>query len=158
MKHKLFQAYRQTPWRQQIQWISWIFVAFITLGIVFAIALTITGEERAASLTTLSLDEDKGRLEREIPDLRARLAYLTSAQVMEQRALPLGFKPVKPESIVYMVIPGYQGRTAADVPLNPTRAELFAERIIKPSYKESLWEWFYQSFFFNDQTPGEKKP
>jgi hypothetical protein len=79
-------------------------------------------------------------IQRANADLETQRADLTSTAVMEQRALELGYRPVKPGELDYLPVPGYVAPEpgilldAEDV----TRAE----RILPPDYTQSLIEWF----------------
>jgi hypothetical protein len=72
-------------------------------------------------------------------DLQTQLASLTSASVMEERALDLGFRPIEPAEAEYLIVPGYfapEPEILSSAPL-PQLSAL----TIPPEYNESLFDW-----------------
>jgi len=90
-----------------------------------------------------TLERERESLNRTIADRRAKLAELTSAGVMSQRAADLGFIRPDMSTTIYMVIPGYQGRQPVMIAPPPSSDNL-PSPIIKQSYRQSLWEWFFE--------------
>ena len=85
-------------------------------------------------------------IQRANADLETQLADLTSTAVMQQRALGLGYRPVKPGELDYIAVPGF---------LPPEPAILLAaedvtphEQIIPADYTQSLIEWFDERIKF----------
>jgi hypothetical protein len=122
----LTQAYSQTPWRVQLQVIGAFLLLVIAIWIVASIYLDVTA--RAATLgrqvkemqvsaagslrvdsptpepdQPLSIEE----LQRINADLQSKLAFVTSDAVMSERAEAMGYVPVAPEDVVYIVVEGY---------------------------------------------------
>jgi hypothetical protein len=72
-------------------------------------------------------------------DLHTQLASLTSVSAMEQRARQLGFRPVQPEELQYLIVPGY----VAPEPINLSSNTLpqLSALTIPPEYNQSLLDW-----------------
>jgi len=68
---------------------------------------------------------------------------------MEKRALASGYQLVDPEDIIYIVVEGYTGK---ELPEIETVSSVIGSTspIIKPSYTQSLWEWFYEYILIPD--------
>ncbi|HEX2981711.1 MAG TPA: hypothetical protein VHO48_15730 [Anaerolineaceae bacterium] len=145
MTYRIIQAYKQAPWRVQIQWIGLFLLGLILVAGVASIYLNVSANAAATGRKIQSLDDDGDTLKRNIADLETKLAYLTSASVMESRAVEMGFAPVPAESPLYVVVPDYPGRQPA-VMAPPPGPGMIVQPILRPAYTESLWEWLFQGF------------
>ncbi len=143
MAPKLVQAYRQAPWRVQLQRLGYFALAIIMVLLVAALYLNISAQAATAGLDFQGLEFQRQSIQRQIADLDASLAQITSEESMLARAEALGFKPIASDQAVYVVVPGYTGRQPAALAPVPD-ASMLAEPIIKPSYTQSLWEFLNQ--------------
>ncbi|MCU0485086.1 MAG: hypothetical protein MUC85_03150 [Anaerolineales bacterium] len=162
LNRKLNQAYEQAPWRRQMQMIGIILLVVIVVALVAIINLNVTS--RAATLGRQIQDmsmaefEDLDAPPQEpgeadtpeeltiedykilIADLEAELAVLTSAEVMRERAEDMGFVKVSQDELVYVRVPGYAGRTEAQ--LAPASKPISSGvRLVPLAYRESLMDW-----------------
>lgn len=143
---KITQAYSQTPWRKQVQGVG-LFLAILVLGLVIAIIYVDVSAEAATvgrEIQDMKLKIDA--LERSIDDKQAELGYITSAVEMEKRAKEMGFKPVSPGEAIYLVVPGYGGRSEAVLapPSIPSPVQTVA---LAPEYSISLVDWLKQQLY-----------
>jgi hypothetical protein len=72
-------------------------------------------------------------------DLQTELASLTATSVMEDRARELGYRPIEPKEIEYLVVPGYvepKPGILAAAPLPQMSAPT-----VPPEYTQSLLLW-----------------
>lgn len=152
----LVQAHRQAPWRLQTQRGILILVVAILGASVLWVMVSVTVRAAAAGLEVQSLEQQQDDYKRQIAALRTQYAVLTSAERMEERALSMGFQPVNPEDITYIVIPGYQGRTS-NLQTSPPGAAI-QQPLVKPAYTQSLWEWMLQGFYEMSEQPGGYSP
>ena len=136
------QAFRQAPWRMQLQYIGLFLLAVVVVLVVSGIYLSISGQAAAAGLATYTNDQKRQELERQIADRKARLALMTSASVMEARAKELGFVRIDPSQAVYVEMPGYTGKTSVVLAPPPGLSET-VEPVIKSTYRQSLWDWLF---------------
>ncbi len=143
MAPKLVQAYRQAPWRVQLQRLGYFALAIIMVLLVAALYLNISAQAATAGLDFQGLEFQRQSLQRKIADLDATLAQVTSEESMLARAQAMGFKQITSDQAVYVVVPGYTGRQPAALAPVPDASSL-AEPIIKPSYTQSLWEFLNQ--------------
>ena len=137
---QIIHAYKQAPWRVQRQWVGAFLLALIGLAMVAAIYLDVTARTAIAGREIQELRIEITTLQRLNADLETQLADLTSTTVMEQRAVELGYRPVKPGELDYLAVPGF---------IAPEPALLLAaedvtqpDRILPPEYSQSLIEWF----------------
>ena len=142
MTTKLIQAYRQAPWRVQLQRLGYVALAILMVLLVAALYLNISAQAATAGLDFQGLEFQRQSLQREIANLDATLALVTSENTMLERAKAMGFTPISMDKVVYVVVPGYVDRQPASFAPVPD-ANMLAEPIIKPSYTQSLWEFLF---------------
>ncbi len=136
------QAYKQAPWRVQRQWIGTFMLAVLGLAMVAAIYLDVASQAAISGREIQDLTTEIITTQQANADLQSKLAGLTSNSVMETRAQTLGFKPVDPSEVEYMVVPGY----VAPIPeiLAGASALRPSAPSIPPEYTESLLDWLDQ--------------
>ncbi len=143
MTTKLVQAYRQTPWRVQLQRLGYVALGIIMILLVAGIYLNISAQAATAGLEYQKLEWARADLQRNISDLDATLGKIMSEQSMMDRAQKMGFKTLTMDKAVYVVVPGFAGRQNVTFAPAPTSDDL-TDPIMKPSYTQSLWEWLFQ--------------
>ncbi len=136
----LQQAYRQTPWRRQMQMIGFFAAAVASMALLAGLYLNITARAATAGRMVQDLQDQRAQMQQQIEDLESQLADITSVDAMQQRATELGFAPVLPGSITYLTVPGYKGRPV--VQLAPRVGAQFGLASRLPSaYTQSLIDW-----------------
>jgi len=155
-KINLSQAFKQAPWRSQIQLVGLFLLGLVLVILVAGIYLTISGQAAEAGLETYNLSYDRDSLERSIADSKAQLALLTSSSVMEGRAQTMGFVEADPADVVYVTVPGYTGRQTAILAPPPgiTQAQ---PAVVTADYRESLWDWLFQGINRLSSSTGGSK-
>jgi len=138
---ELIQAYQQAPWRRQMQVVGFIAAGLVAISLVGALYLNITARAATAGRQVQKLQRDAADLEQKIEDLETQLAFITSVDTMQQRASDLGFSPVSPNAITYLIVPEYQGRPSGAL-LAPRAGSSFSAAARLPAaYTESLFDW-----------------
>ncbi len=140
----LVDTYRMAPWRIQRQWIVNFLLAVVLLAMVAALYLDVTARAAIAGREIQNLTYQMTVINQSNADLETRLASLTSASVMEQRAQSLGYRPLTTDEIEYLAVPGY-ARSLPDI-LTATPQPGLSAPTIPPEYTQSLLEWFDQAF------------
>ena len=143
MNTKIMQAYKQAPWRVQLQHLFYIVLAIVMILVVAALYLNISAQAATAGLDFQGFEWQRQDLERQIANNDAKLGQITSEENMVARAKALGYTPIAMDKAVYVVVPGYTGRQPAIFAPAPS-SDMLADPIIKPSYTQSLWEWLFQ--------------
>jgi len=150
MKNRLIQAYKQAPWRVQIQWIGLFLLALVLIAAITGIYLNVSAQAATAGRMIQFIERDTEVINNEIAELTASLAQAKSAEKMQERAVELGFRLLDPAEAVYLEIPGFDPN--ADLELAPPRVSTIVESpMIRSAYKSSLWEWFVKQIW---QTQG----
>jgi cell division protein FtsL len=138
---RIIQAYRQTPWRKQIQLIGLFAASVAVLALIAAVYLDVTSRAATTGRAVQELQQTREDLEQEIENMETRLADLRSVDVMQERAEKLGFEPLSSGTITYLQVPGYESRTVASLAPNP--GSQFASAFRLPTeYTQSLFDWF----------------
>ena len=83
----LVHAYKVAPWRIQRQWIGSILLAVVVLAMIATLYLDVTSQAAIAGREIQDLTASINESQQASADLQTQLAALTSARVMEQRAL-----------------------------------------------------------------------
>lgn len=135
----LVHAYKVSPWRVQRQWIGTALLAVVALAMVATLYLDVTSQAAIAGREIQDLTALITEGQQVSADLQTQLASLTSASVMEERALELGFRPMASIEAEYLVVPGYfqpEPEILSSIP-HPQLSAL----TIPPEYNESLLDW-----------------
>ena len=132
-------AYKIAPWRVQRQWIGTALLMVVSLAMVATLYLDVTSQAAIAGREIQDLTAAITVSQQTSGDLQSQLASLTSASVMEQRALDLGFRPMETTEAEYLVVPGYyapEAKILSSAPLLQLSA-----LTTPPEYSESLLDW-----------------
>ena len=141
MKNRILQAYKQAPWRTQLQWIGLFLLGLVLVSAITGLYLNISAQAATAGRSIQSLENDIDEINNRIAERTADLASIQSTNNRLTRAKELGFSLINANQAVYLEIPGYNPN--ADLVLAPPRVNIISESpIIRSSYKTSLWDWF----------------
>jgi hypothetical protein len=146
MKKQFLQAYRQAPWRVQLQWIGLFMLGLILTASIAGVYLSISAQAAASGRKVQFIEEDIDDINNEIAELTADLAAAQSTEKMLARAKELGFDLMDPRQAVYLEVKGFSPTT--DLVLAPPRISPISEKpVLRSSYKSSLWDWFVGQFW-----------
>jgi hypothetical protein len=153
MKKRILQAYKQAPWRVQLQWIGLFLLALVLVATVTGLYLSISAKAAAAGRSVQWLESDIEDITDEIYDLTTKLAKAQSTEKMMARAEELGFHLLDPEAAIYIEVPGFD--PDAEVVLAPSRTNVIIDTpIVQDSYKSSLWDWFVTNIWQVSDSAG----
>jgi cell division protein FtsL len=136
---QIIHAYKQAPWRVQRQYVGAFLLAVIVLALVAALYLDLSARTALTGREIQELQIEITILQRSNADLVTELANLTASAVMQQRALELGYRPVKPGELDYVFVPGYV--TPEPAILLAAVDETFHSNALPEEYSQSLLEW-----------------
>ena len=132
-------AYTQAPWRVQRQWVSVFLLIVLGFGMIATLYLMVTSQAAIVGREIQDLRLEIAQTEHTNADLQTEYARLTAMHEVEARAYALGFRPVKPEEVEYLYVPGYvaaHGATLAAMPELQVGAPSTS-----PEYTQSLLDW-----------------
>jgi hypothetical protein len=147
----LVHAYKVAPWRVQRQWIGNGLLAVVALAMVAALYLDVTSQAAIAGREIQDLTASIETSQQVSSDLQTRLASLTSAHVMEQRALEIGFRPMGSGDAEYLVVPGYSV-LEPDI-LSSVPVPQLSALTVPPEYNESLLDWADKKIINSARSP-----
>ncbi len=131
-------AYSQAPWRVQRQWIGIFLLATLGLAMVASLYLDVTSQAAIAGREIQIMSNQIDSIQQSNADLQAQLAATTSTSAMETRAKALGYVPVDPTQITYVIVPGYVAPKPAILAAGALKPSAPS---ITPEYTESLIAW-----------------
>lgn len=137
---RIIQAYRQAPWRTQIQVIGLFAALVVFIAVIAGVYLNVTARAATIGREIQEIQAEKELVQQQIEDAHSQLATYTSASVMEERAIELGFRPVLRDEVVYLVVPGYAGRQPADFAPSPAPLPAAGPEL-PPEFTMSLITW-----------------
>ena len=146
MKNRILQAYKQAPWRIQLQWIGLFLLGLVLVASITGIYLSISAQAAGAGRSIQALESDIDDINNEIASLTTDLAVARSTDRMFARAKELGFTLREPHQALYLEIPGYDPDTK--LVLAPPRVNTIIEApTVRQSYKLSLWDWLSETIW-----------
>lgn len=137
--NRINHAYSQAPWRVERQWISVFLLIVLGFAMIATLYLMVTSQAAIVGREIQGLREEIIKTEHKNADLKSKLARLTSKYEIERRAYALRFRPIEPEELEYLYVPGYvipNGAILANtLKLQPSPPNNL------PEYTQSLLEW-----------------
>lgn len=156
MNQRWIQAYKEAPWRVQVKRIALFLSVMIAVATVAGLYLSITAQTATAGVEARILEKKRDELMRQNSDLRTQLGFISSRAEMERKASELGFEPVSPDQLEYMVIEGYPGRDAVQLAAPPSPPKT-TRPLLKPDYTQSLGEWLMHKMASLSQEEGKNE-
>jgi hypothetical protein len=127
---QIARAFKQAPWRRQTQSVAVLASILLVMAILGGFYLAVAARAGTAGRDLQELEQQKGNLIRENDELRATLADLLSENQMVARAQKLGYGPVAPDAIDYVMVKDY-----------PTATAVVAQPVTQPQPPASFREW-----------------
>lgn len=140
MKRRRLQAFKQAPWRVQLRLTGSSMLPLIGILIIGGMYLAVSARLTRAGRQVLDLEEERSNIVRQNAELTSTLAELTSPERMLERALALGFKPVDPAAIEYVLVEEYEQPPPFVAPSPPASSGV-GEGALSPAYTETLGAW-----------------
>ena len=137
---QIIHAYKQAPWRIQRQYIGAFLLIVVGSAMIASIYLDVTAQAALTGREIQRLQLDISTNQRLNADLETQLAESTSSANMQQRALELGYRPVKPGELDYVSVPGYSKSEPAILMAAPDVQT--QSHSLPAEYTQSLLEWF----------------
>ena len=156
MKQNLVQAYKQAPWRKQLQYAGFFMAVLLAVAAVAGLYLSISGRTATTGRQVQVLDSRVESVKLTINDMQTELAQISSAKSMYARLKELGMQLMDPAEGLYVQVPGYQGLSATTPgAVKKVMTSQYPE--ILPEYTSTLVEWFQEKV--NAQlTMGQVRP
>ncbi len=104
---RIIRAFREAPWRRQIQIVAALSVGLVILLVLGSLYLAVAARAANAGRDLQKFEAGRAELAQANNELRAQLADLRSMDRMAARALELGFLPANPEQVEYVAVPNF---------------------------------------------------
>ncbi len=140
------QAYKQAPWRRQIQSIGLSLLPVVAIAIIISLYLIISAQAATAGLQIMDLHYEEEDILRTIANHRTQLGWITSYSQMQKRAEIMGYEATPESNVHYITIAGYQGQNAVLI-APPPGIENESALFVNELYDQSLSNWFLDTFF-----------
>jgi len=141
MKMNFLQAYKQAPWRKQLQWIGIFLAILVAVTAVAGIYLSISRLAATSGRRIQNLESTVNDLKLEVNDLNTELALISSARSMSQRLEGAEMVEVDPPQAIYIEVPGYVSLDSGVLAPPPSAEEVETPTLL-PEFTASLWDWF----------------
>lgn len=136
------QAFREAPWRRQLQSAATWLLVLVTLSAVGGLYLASTSHWATTGRQLQALEARRDSLVIENGELRRELSTRQAVGRMAARAVALGYLPATYEQIEYLVVEGYPARnTNAAGAVQPTPPAVTHLPVNRMAYDETLLEW-----------------
>jgi hypothetical protein len=153
---QIVQHVRQAHWRVQRQWIGLFLLGLVAVAMVAGIYLNITVRATLAGREIIYLQTHLIDDQRANSDQETILAGLTSVGSMQSRAEAMGFKPIDPGTITYVVVPGYVPQTSVDLSQPGADDQGQSQKpVLLPAYTESLFDWITRTLVTSTAVGGQ---
>jgi hypothetical protein len=133
----LSRAFRQAPWRVQVQIMASLAAFAIVIAALGGLYLTEASRAATAGRDVQSLQTQKAELEFAIDRQMALIAQAKSVARLEVRARELGFVPAAADQLDYVLVEGYYG-PQWNLPREVPASELLPVAL---DYNETLGTW-----------------
>lgn len=140
MTESLIQAYSNSPRRQKLQIIGSIFMTIVIVAVMLILYLVVSA--RVISIGR-QLQQEKDEIDQLVylnVNYRNQIAVLSRFEVMEEKAIELGFRPPYPGEVFYVPVSGYDQQIQPHI----EEAEDGTPAVINVNligYHESLIDW-----------------
>lgn len=140
MTESLIQAYSNSPRRQKLQIIGSIFMTIVIVAVMLILYLVVSA--RVISIGR-QLQQEKDEIDQLVylnVNYRNQIAVLSRFEVMEEKAIELGFRPPYPGEVFYVPVSGYDQQIQPHIEKagDGTPAVINVNLI---GYHESLIDW-----------------
>lgn len=144
---KIIEAYRNTPWRKQIQMLGFFAAVGVVATVVMIVYVWVTSLAGAYGLQVQEYQATAQALEQVIEDKNAQLANLTSVENLATRAADQNYVPVDPNRIRYVEVEGYFGEQPIQL-APPTSAQpQTVQSQLPQEYTTSLIDWIREMIY-----------
>lgn len=152
-RDRFIQAYKNTPWRKQLQVIGLFSVSITFIAIIAGVYLNVSARAATIGREIQEMRATMTVIEREIQDHESQLAYQTSAKVMAQRAEDSGYQLIAPNQVIYIQVTGYTGEQNAQL-ASTQQSHASAFHTLPRAHTVSLIEWIRETIYIIGQQTG----
>lgn len=140
MKNDLMQAYKQAPWRKQLQWVGIFLLVVVSIAAIAGLYLFISGRSAATGRRIQNLESELAALQRKNNDLQTELGEILSSRALNERIGALDMRLMNVEEALYLEVPGYVPPTGPAL-APPPKIEEQRTPILLPEFTNTFIDW-----------------
>lgn len=140
MKNDLMQAYKQAPWRKQLQWVGIFLLVVVGVAAIAGLYLFISGRSAATGRRIQVLESQLAEMLRQNNDLQTELGEILSSRALHERVDALDMRPLTVDEALYLEVPGYVPPTGPSL-APPPRIEEQRTPILLPEFTSTFLDW-----------------
>ncbi len=148
----MLQAYKQAPWRTQVQWVGIFLLVVVAVATIAGLYLYISGRSAATGRRIQNLESELASLQRQNNDLETQLGEIQSERSLAERIKSMKMRPLTPEEALYLEVPGYvpaEGPSLAP----PPAAKEENTPVLLPEFTDTFLEWLSSKLRSGIQNP-----
>lgn len=159
MKNELMQAYKQAPWRKQLQFVGVFMLIVVGVAAIAGLYLFISGRSAATGRRIQNLESEITAIQRKNNDLQTELGEILSSRSMKERVDKTGMRPLNVDEALYLEVPGYVPQSGP-VLAPPPRVEEERSPILLPEFTNTFLDWITEKLQAEPQpvSPTEVTP
>jgi cell division protein FtsL len=140
MKQSLIQAYSNSPRRQKLQILGGFFLAIVIAAIMLILYLIVSARVVSMGRQLQQAKDDIDQLIYLSVNYSNQIAELSRFDVMENRAVEMGFRAPYPGEVFYVPVSGVsnQDETRVEIQQDPTPKVINVNLL---EYHQTLFEW-----------------
>jgi len=140
MTESLNQAYSNSPRRQKLQIIGSVFMAILIAAVMLILYLVVSARVVSMGRQLQQAKDEIDQLVYQGVNYRNQIAQLSRFDVMELKAVEMGFRAPYPGEVFYVPVPGYKlgPETHVEI-LQDTRPAVINVNLLE--YHQSLIDW-----------------
>ncbi len=140
MKNDLMQAYKQAPWRKQLQWVGIFLLVVVSIAAIAGLYLFISGRSAATGRRIQNLESELAALQRKNNDLQTELGEILSSRALNERIGALDMRLMNVEEALDLEVPGYVPPTDPAL-APPPKIEEQRTPILLPEFTNTFIDW-----------------
>jgi len=140
MTESLNQAYSNSPRRKKLQIIGSVFMAIVITAVMLILYLVVSARVVSMGRQLQQAKDEIDQLVYQGVNYRNQIAQLSRFDVMELKAVEMGFRAPYPGEVFYVPVPGYKlgPETHVEI-LQDTRPAVINVNLLE--YHQSLIDW-----------------
>jgi hypothetical protein len=140
MSESLIQAYANSPRRHKLQIVGGIFIALVSTAVMLILYLVVSARVVSMGRQLQQAKDDIDQLVYLSVNYTNRIDRLSRFEVMENRAVEMGFRAPYPGEVFYVPVAGYSNQNEPVVEIvNDSRPAVINVNL--KEYHQSLLEW-----------------
>ena len=140
MEKDILHAYKQAPWRTQIQWVGVFLLIVVAIATVAGLYLSISGRSAATGRRIQNLESEVSTLHQQNNNLETLLGEIQSERALSERIDSMNMRLLTSDEALYLEVPGYIPAEGPSFAPSPVLAKEHTP-ILLPEFTNTFLEW-----------------